>query len=72
MVSQPWLAHTNDAISLKKMSYANSAEGVAAPQMRSISEFFNTTRVDGWQAQRAVDSSRMRFADLHCVHLPHL
>jgi hypothetical protein len=50
----------------------NSAEGLAAPQMRSISEFFNTTRVDCWQAQQAVDSSRKRFADLHCVHQPHL
>jgi hypothetical protein len=50
----------------------NTAEDLVAPQMRSIGELFNTTQGDCWQAQQAVDSSRKRFADLHCVHQPHL
>jgi hypothetical protein len=72
MVSQLWFAETNDAKSLKKRRMRAAAEWLTGPQMRSIGEFFNTARVACWRAQQAAHSSRMRFADLHCVYQPHL
>jgi len=62
----------SEVILLKKSRKRTAAEGLAGPQMRSIGEFSMTTQIDCWQARQAVDSSRMRLADLHCAHQPHL
>jgi hypothetical protein len=62
----------SEVISLKKIQKRTAADGLTGPQMRSIGEFSMTTRIDCRQARHAVDSSRMRLADLHCAHQPHL
>jgi len=72
MVSELWFSHTKDAISLKKPCMRTATEGLTAPRLRSIGEFFNTAQVDCGQAQQAVDLSKIQFADLHCVHQSHL
>jgi len=62
----------SELISLKKSTKLTASEGLTGPQMRSIDELSMPSRIDCRQARQASDSSRMRLADLHCVHQPHL